>query len=100
LAALACGGVPAIREGAVPALGGIVWHTLGAIPLLVTNVYGPAAAHMKEATTPQLGVAIPVALTGLSASLLPTAICCPFYRVRQRSRRVARPSDAPASSPE
>ncbi|UCD52138.1 MAG: hypothetical protein JSW27_05775 [Phycisphaerales bacterium] len=100
LAAVACWVVPGVREGTVPAIGGLVWHALGVIQLLVTNVYGPVAARVGEATTRALGVAVQVALTGLSALLLSVAIWYPFYLVRGRSRSVTKTSDAPASSPE
>jgi len=100
LAAVACGVVPGVRAGSIPAIGGLVWHVLGAIQLLVTNVYGPVAARVGEATTPGLGVAFQVALSALSALMLAIAIWYPFYLVRQRSRQAAKVSDAPASSPQ
>lgn len=100
LAAVACGVVPGVRAGSIPAIGGLVWHVLGVIQLLVTNVYGPVAARVGEATAPALGIAVQVALTGLSALLLAIAIWYPFYLVRQRSRQAAKTADAPASSSE
>ena len=100
LAAVACGVVPGVREGSIPAIGGLVWHVLGAIQLLVTNVYGPVAARVGEATAPGLGVAVQVVLTGLSAFLLSIAIWYPFYLVRRRSHQAARAADTPASSPQ
>jgi hypothetical protein len=100
LAAVACAVVPGVRAGTVPAIGGLVWHVLGAIQLLVTNIYGPAAVRVGEATTPGLGVALQVVLTALSALLLSIAIWYPFYLVRQRSRQAAQAADAPVSSSE
>lgn len=97
LAAIACWVVPGVREGSVPAIGGLVWHVLGAIQLLVTNVYGPVSSRLGQATTSALGTAVQVILTVLSALLLAIAIWYPFYLVRQRSRHTAASSDAPAS---
>jgi len=97
LAGVAYWVAPGVREGSVPAIGGLVWHALGTIQLLVTNVYGPVAARAGEATTPGLGTAVQVALTVLSALLLAIAIWYPFYLVRQRSHHTAGSSDAPAS---
>ena len=100
LAALACWVVPGVREGTVPAIGGLVWHPLGAIQLLVTDVFGPIGARVGEATTPGLGVVVQVALVGLAALLLSIAIWEPFHLVRRRSRQVTASSNAPSPPPE
>ena len=99
LAGIACWVVPGVREGSVPAIGGLVWHALGAIQLLVTNIYGPVAARVGDATTAALGTAVQVILTVVSALVLAIAIWYPFYLVRQRSHRTAGSSDTPASPP-
>ncbi len=68
---------PGVRTGSVPAVGGVVWHLLGATQLLI----GPIATRVAQATSPRLGSAALVALTGVSALLLAMAIGLPFYLI-------------------
>lgn len=83
-AALAYWVVPHVRDGTVPALGGLVWHALGAIEILIADVYGPMGARVGNATTPALGVVVVLALTVGSALLLSMILWLPVYRLRKR----------------
>jgi hypothetical protein len=84
VAALACWVVPRVRDGTVPAVGGLIWHPLGAIQLLLTEVYWPIAARAGKATIPAVGVVISVVLTVGSALLLAMVIWLPFYLLHKR----------------
>jgi hypothetical protein len=88
-AALAYWVVPQVRDGTVPAVGGLIWHPLGAIQLLLRDVYGPIGARVGDASTPALGTVIVLALTGGSALLVSMVLWLPFYLLRKR------PTDAP-----
>jgi hypothetical protein len=87
LAALGYWVAPGVRAGAVPAIGGIVWHALGVVQLLLANVYGPVAARVAEATSPRLGVATLLAMTAGSALLLAMAIGLPFFLMGRQSNQ-------------
>ena len=67
----------------MPAVGGLIWHPLGAIRLLLTNVYGPVGARVGDATAPALGVVVVLALAGGSALLLSMILWLPFYLLRK-----------------
>jgi hypothetical protein len=84
VAAVAYWVVPQVRDGTVPALGGLIWHPLGAIRLLITDVYGPIGARVGEATAPGLGLAVVLALTGVGALVLSMVLWLPFYLLGKR----------------
>jgi hypothetical protein len=84
VAALACWVVPRVRDGTVPAIGGLIWHPLGAIHLLLTDVYWPLAARAGEATIPVVGVVVSIVLTAGSALVLAMVVWLPFYLLRKR----------------
>jgi hypothetical protein len=93
LAAFACWIVPGVRDGTVPAIGGIVWHALGGLEVLVKNVFGRIGARVGEATTPALGFVVQIALTAASALLFSMVIWLPVYLVRaRRGPSAAQPS--------
>lgn len=93
LAVFACWIVPGVRDGTVPAIGGIVWHALGGLEMLVTNVYGRIGARVGEATTPVLGLVVRIILTAVSALLFSMVIWLPVYLVRaRRGPSAAQPS--------
>ena len=83
-AALAYWVVPQVRDGTVPALGGLIWHPLGAVQVLIANVYSPIGARVGDATAPALGVVVVLALTAGSALLLAMVLWLPFYLLRKR----------------
>ena len=82
--ALASWVVPRVRDGTVPAIGGLIWHPLGAIRLLLTEVYWPIAARAGDATIPLVGVVVSIVLTAGSALLLAMVVWLPFYLLRKR----------------
>lgn len=82
-AALAWFVVPSVRAGTVPAIGGLVWHALGALQLLLTRSYAPLAARVGVATSPWVGAAALPALIAVSALLLSLVVCLPFGALRK-----------------
>lgn len=98
LAALGYWVAPGVRAGTVPAIGGLVWHGLGAIQLLITDVYGPIARRAGESTAPWLETAVLLALVGGSVLLLSMVIALPFDLIRRHSARPASSPDVPSSS--
>ncbi|MHC4310673.1 MAG: hypothetical protein ACYSSN_12090 [Planctomycetota bacterium] len=84
VAALAYWIVPGVRAGTVPPIGGIIWHVLGPIQLLIANVYRPFAYGIAPAATPWLGLVILLLMTLGSILLLSMVICLPLCFFRQR----------------
>ncbi len=84
VAALAWFVVPGVRSGAVPPIGGIVWHALGALQLLLVGLYAPVVARVGQATNPTVGLAALLTLAGVSALLVSLIVCLPF-RLSRRS---------------
>ena len=83
-AALAYWVVPGVRAGTVPAVGGIIWHALGPIQLLIANVFRPFAYDIAPASSPWLGLAILLLMTLGSILLISIVICLPLCFLRQR----------------
>lgn len=92
LAALGYWVAPGVRAGSVPAIGGVLWHLLGATQLLIANVYDPIAARVAEATLPGLRGVVLLVLTVGSALLLAMVIGLPFYLLGRPSNRPQPPS--------
>jgi hypothetical protein len=76
--------VPGVRAGTIPPIGGIIWHVLGPIQLLIANVYRPFAYGIAPATLPWLGLLILLLMTLGSILLLSMVICLPLCFTQQR----------------
>ena len=85
-AALAYWVVPGVRGGSVPAIGGIIWHALGPIQLLLANVFRPFAYGIAPASSPWLGSMILLLMTLGSILLISMVICLPICFPWQRPR--------------
>lgn len=83
-AALAWFVVPGVRAGTVPAVGGLVWHALGALHVLLIRTYAPLATRVGDATSPALGAASLPGLIAASALLLSLVACLPLRLLRKR----------------
>lgn len=97
LAALGYWVVPGVRAGTVPAIGGLIWHGLGAIQWVIVNRYEPLAARIGEATSPSLR---PVALLGLivgSALLVSMLLCLPFLLIGNRAGPTGETTEGPST---
>ena len=84
VAALAYWIVPSVRDGTVPPVGGIIWHALGPVQLLLANVFRPFAYGIAPATSPWLGSAILLLMTSGSIVLISMVMCLPLCFPRQR----------------
>jgi hypothetical protein len=84
VAALAYWIVPGVRAGTVPPIGGIIWHALGSIQLLIANVFRPFAYGIAPATSPWLGSMILLLMTLGSILLISMVICLPLCFFQQR----------------
>jgi len=78
VAALAYWIVPSVRAGTVPPVGGIIWHALAPIQLLIANVFRPVAYAIAPATSPSLGLVILLLMTLGSSLLISMVICLPL----------------------
>lgn len=76
--------VPGVRGGTVPAVGGMIWHALGPLELLLTRVYAPAAAQLANATAPAVGILFLPAMVAISALLASLLACLPFGLISKR----------------
>jgi hypothetical protein len=85
-AALACWLVPYVRAGTIPPIGGIIWHALGSIQLLIAEVFRPFAYDIAPAGLPRLGLVILLLMTLGSILLISMVICLPLYFFPQRPR--------------
>lgn len=78
IAALAYWIVPCVRAGTVPPIGGIIWHALAPIQLLIANVFRPFAYGIAPANSPSLGLVILLLMTLGSSLLMSMVICLPL----------------------
>ncbi len=78
LAALGYWVAPGVRAGTVPPIGGLVWHGLGAIQLLIANTYEPLAARAGDVISPSLRPVVLLTLVVGSALLLSMVLCLPL----------------------
>ena len=84
IAALAYWIVPSVRSGTFPPVGGIIWHALAPIQLLIANVFRPVAYGIAPATSPRLGLVILLLMTWGSIVLISMVMCLPLRFGRQR----------------
>jgi hypothetical protein len=84
VAALACWLVPGVRAGIIPPVGGIIWHALGSIELLIADVFRPFAYGVAPASQPWLGLVILLLMTLGSIVLISMVICLALYLLQQR----------------
>ena len=76
--------VPGVRAGTIPPIGGIIWHALGPLQLLIANVYRPIAYDIAPEATPWLGALILLVMTVGSILLISMVICLPLRYPPQR----------------
>jgi hypothetical protein len=86
VAALAYWIVPSVRAGTIPPVGGIIWHALGPIQLLLANVFRPFAYSIAPAASPWLGLVILLLMTGGSILVISMVICLPLRFLQRRPR--------------
>jgi hypothetical protein len=84
VAALACWIVPSVRAGTVPPVGGIIWHALAPIQLLIANVLRPVACAIAPSNSPSLGSVILLLMTLGSSLLISMVFCLPLRFGRPR----------------
>ncbi|MHC4168218.1 MAG: hypothetical protein ACYSWQ_14775 [Planctomycetota bacterium] len=90
--------VPGVRGGAVPPIGGIIWHALGPLQLLIANVFRPFAYAIAPASSPWLRSVILLLMTCGSILLISMVICLPLCFPRQRPRVNAEVEETSARS--
>ena len=78
VAALAYWIVPSVRAGTVPPVGGIIWHALAPIQLLIANVFRPVAYAIAPSNSPSLGLVILLLMTLGSSLLISMVMCLPL----------------------
>lgn len=87
VAALACWIVPGVRGGAVPPIGGMIWHAMAAFQLLIANVFRPCAYGIAPAASPWLRLVILLLMTLGSILLISMVMCLPLRFAEKQGQR-------------